>query len=77
MHVQDKSGAGGDAGISVELEVFFATACAITSWTVFSSRNSLDAPAFSNNNVPNVTYALSIVEQDDNNVISKQSSFRD
>ena len=63
--------AGGDAGTSVELEVF-GTACATASWAVFSPWNSLNAPAFSSNNVPNVTYALSIVEWDDNNGFSKQ-----
>ena len=50
----------------------FATACDTASWAVFSSWNSLNAPAFSIDNVPNVTYALSIVEWDDNDGFYKQ-----
>ena len=50
----------------------FATACDTASWAVFSSWNSLNAPAFSIDNVPNVTYALSIVEWDDNDGFYKR-----
>ena len=59
-----------------EFEVSFATACAITSLTVFSSWNSLDTLAFSSDNVLNDTYAHSIVAQDDNHVISQPSCYR-
>ena len=72
-------GADRDAGTSVEarrIEVSFATACAITLLTVFSSWDSLDTHAFSSDNVLNDTYAHSIVAQDDNHVISQPSCNR-